>query len=228
MFSSLFAASLTTKIAGVAIAATAATGGLAAVGVLPAPVQQAVSQAASTVGIPLPAPQHNSSAPLRTSAAPSPAATPTEGDHSATVSSTVSEGPNHGTCASYATSVAASLGMTGDLKGKFVSALAQDPSATSAQVAAGGAPDAACRAAIDKAETEAANSSKSETTGPSKSETTHQKPEVTETATGGTDHSGATSDPGTDSSPASVSPTPTSGTDSTSTDGNPTDHPGNG
>src|SRR2546428_6726980 len=64
VLSSLFA-SLSAKIAGVAIAATAAAGGLAAAGALPTPAQQAVSRAASTIGVNVPTPQHGSSASAR-------------------------------------------------------------------------------------------------------------------------------------------------------------------
>ena len=220
VFSSLFA-SLSAKIAGVAVAATAAAGGLAATGGLPAPAQQAVSQAASTIGIHVPSGEHTSSgsASSASSKPTHPAPTSTVGDENAAptptvapVSSTASEA-NHGACVSYAADVAASLGMTGSLKGQFISALAQDPSALSAKVSEGGTPDAACLAAIAKA--------KAAATSPGQSGDTHGKPGVTTTATPGagnnpngfgqdnhpgpTDHPG--SNPGSASFPAGVTPT---------------------
>ena len=115
VLSSLFA-SLFAKIAGVAIAAAAATGGLAAAGALPGPAQQAVSHAASTVGIHVPSPEHASSTSEQPDHSPSPAPTSTategkpepkssEDTHNTAVSSTDSDA-NHGACVSYAASVA--------------------------------------------------------------------------------------------------------------------------
>ena len=222
VLSSLFA-SLVAKIAGVAIAAAAATGGLAAAGALPAPAQQAVASAASTVGIHLPSPQASASA--QASHAPSTAPTSTargdndptstaRGDNDPTstargdndsVTGTVASGVTHGNCVSYATGVAASLGMTGSLKGQFIAAIAQDPSAKSTEVAAGGQPGGACQAAITKAAAAA--------TRPGQSGGSHGAPAVTATAGAGaannpngygpsnhpsaTDHPGPTSNPGT-------------------------------
>ena len=200
MLSSLFA-SLSAKIAGAAIAATAAAGGLAAAGALPAPAQQAVSRAASTVGVNLPTPQLGSSAPAREAHAPSPAPTSTvthgnaaptstvAGDRAAPTStvthgnagptSTVSDAANHGDCVSYATNVAASLGLSGSEKGQFVSDVAQDATAVSIGVSGGGKPDAACQASIDRASAGAHASS------PGQSGATHGKGEPTATVTAG-------------------------------------------
>ena len=229
VLSSLFA-SLFAKIAGVAIAAAAATGGLAAAGALPAPAQQAISHAASTVGIHVPSPEHSSSASGQPVHSPSPAPTSTmvEGHHRPT--STVAAGnaaepstdsdANHGACISYAASVADSLGMTGSLKGQFISALAQDSSARSAKVPAGGKPDAACQAAIDKAKAAAAR--------PGQDDASHGKPGVTATA-GDNDHPGATDHPDNTNHPnATDHPGDTSnpGTGSNPTGSSPTNHPG--
>ena len=231
VLSSLFA-SLFAKIAAVAIAAAAATGGLAAAGALPAPAQQAISHAASTVGIHVPSPDHTSPASGPSAHSPSPAPTSTvaegkaepepkstEDADDADVSETASDA-NHGACVSYAASIADSLGMTGSLKGQFISALAKDSSALSAKVSDGGKPDAACQAAIDKAKAAASSPGKSDDGA------SHGKPSVTATATAGagdhpdatdhpgatdhpdaTDHPGATSSPGTGSNPTGVSPT---------------------
>ena len=234
MLSSLFA-SLFAKIAGLAIAAAAATGGLAAAGALPAPAQHAISHAASTVGIHVPSPQHSSSVSEQPGHSPSPAPTSTvaegkaepepkssEDAHHAGVSSTASDA-NHGACVSYAASVADRLGMTGSLKGQFISALAKDASARSAKVSDGGEPDAACQAAIDKA--------KAATTSPGKDEgdASHGKPNVTATATAGADHNptgfGPDSHPGATDHPG-VTSTSNPGTGSTPTGVSPTNHPG--
>ena len=196
MLSSLFA-SLSAKIAGVAIAAAAATGGLAAAGALPAPAQQAVSQAASTIGVNLPTPQHGSSASTRAAHAPSPTPTSTVTHRNAIPTSTVardedaptstathgntaptstaSDAVNHGNCVSYATSVAASLGLSGSEKGQFISDVAQDATAVSGGVSSGGKPDAACQASIDKAKAGASS--------PGQSGATHGKVEPTATST---------------------------------------------
>ena len=220
VFSSLFA-SLFAKIAGVAIAAAAATGGLAAAGALPAPAQQAVSHAASTVGIHVPSPEHASSTSEHPGHSPSPAPTSTvaEGKDEPTstpaagnaAGSTTDSDANHGACVSYAASVADSLGMTGSLKGQFMSALAKDSSARSAKVAAGGKPDAACQAAIVKAKAAAM------TPGHGEDGSSDGKPGVTATATpGADDHPDAKDHPGnTDHPGVSASATPGS-----------TDHPG--
>jgi hypothetical protein len=239
VLSSLFA-SLFAKIAGVAIAAAAATGGLAAAGVLPAPAQQVVSHAASTVGIHVPShasstseePGHSSSrAPTSTVAEGKDEPTSTAAAGNAAGSSTDSDA-NHGACVSYAASVADSLGMTGSLKGQFMSLLAKDSSARSAKVAAGGKPDAACQAAILKAKAAAttpghgedgSSDGKSVTATATPGADDHpgatdhpdakdhpgntNHPGVTATATpGATDHPGETSNPGT-GNPAGVSPT---------------------
>jgi len=229
VLSSLFA-SLFAKIAGVAIAVAAATGGLAAAGALPAPAQQAVSHAASTVGIHMPSPEHASSVSEQPAHSPSPAPTSTaaegktepepkstEDGHPAADSSTGSDA-NHGACVSYAASVADSLGMTGSLKGQFISALAKDSSARSAKVSDGGKPDAACQAAIEKAKAAATSPGQGEDNG------SHGKPGVTATATAGTDdhpnstdhpgasdHPGATPSPAIGNTPTGVSPTNHSG-----------------
>lgn len=228
MFSTLFA-SLSAKVAGVALAATVATGGLAAAGVLPAPAQRAVSQAASTIGLHLPSPKDASEASERPSHTASPTPTSTLSDDNAaatstvtvtptvtaTVTATASASPNHGACVSFAASAAESLGMTGSLKGQFISAIAQDPTAVSARVSSDGKPDAACQAAIDKA--------KAAATSPGKSGSNHGRPDVTATATAGdatnhsesgqenhptaTDHPGATSNPGTAHNPNDIGST---------------------
>jgi hypothetical protein len=226
VLSSLFA-SLFAKIAGVAIAAAAATGGLAAAGALPAPAQQAVSHAASTVGIHVPSPEHASSTSEEPGHSPSPAPTSTVAEGKNEPASTPAAGnaagsstdpeANHGACVSYAASIADSLGMTGSLKGQFMSALAKDFSARSAKVSAGGKPDAACQAAILKAKAAAT------TPGHGEDGSSDGKPRVTTTATPGvtdhpdvTDHSGAKGHPG-DTNHPGVTATATPGT---------TDHPG--
>ena len=195
VLSSLFA-SLFAKIAGVAIAAAAATGGLAAAGALPAPAQQAVSHAASTVGIHVPSPEHASPTPEHPhSPSPAPTSTVAEGKAKPTsipaaghaAESSPDSDTNHGACVSYAASVAESLGMTGSLKGQFISALAKDSSARSAKVSDGGKPDAACQAAIDKAKAAATSR------GHGEDGASDGKPGVTATATAGADdHPGAT------------------------------------
>ena len=232
VLSSLFA-SLFAKIAGVAIAAAAATGGLAAAGALPAPAQQAISHAASTVGLHVPSPEHTSSASEQPGHTPSLAPTSTvaegkaepkssEDAHHAGVSSTASDA-NHGACVSYAASVADRLGMTGSLKGQFISALAEDASARSAKVSDGGEPDAACQAAIDKAKAAATSPGKDE------GDASHGKPNVTATATAGADHNptgfGPDSHPGATDHPG-VTSTSNPGTGSTPTGVSPTNHPG--
>jgi hypothetical protein len=129
---------------------------------------------------------------------------------------------NHGACVSYAATVAESLGVTGSLKGQFMSVLAKDSSARSAKVSAGGKPDAACQAAIVNAKAAAT------TLGQGDDDASQGKPGVTATATAGADdhadandhpgvtatatpgapdHHGETSNPGKDSNPAGVSPT---------------------
>jgi hypothetical protein len=232
VLSSLFA-SLFAKIAAVAIAAAAATGGLAAAGALPAPAQQAISHAASTVGIHVPSLQHSSSVSGQPVHSPSPAPTstmaegkaepkPTEDAHNADASPTASDA-NHGACVSYAASVADSLGMTGSLKGQFISALAKDPSARSAKVSDGGKPDAACQAAIDKAKAAAVSPGKGD------SGDSHGKPSVTATATAGADHNptgfGEDNHPGATDHPG-VTSTSNPGTGSNPTGISPTNHPG--
>jgi hypothetical protein len=158
MFSTLFA-SLTAKIAGVAVAAMAAAGGLAAAGALPSPAQQAMASAASTIGIHLPSP-HTSPSPQASGAAapgeaPTGSTTGVTGTANEGVTGTASAGVNHGNCVSYATGIASSLGLTGSQKGQFVAAVAQDSSAVSAQVTGTATPDAACQTAIDSAKTAA-------------------------------------------------------------------------
>ena len=157
VFSSLFA-SLTAKILTVALAAAAATGGLAAAGSLPAPAQQAAADVASTIGITLPTPHHEAAVTATVT-------TTVQGDHddhgvSGTVngddhevSGTASSAVNHGNCVSFAAHIASSLGLTGDQKGKFVSTVAKDPTAVSAKVAEGGLPDPACQASLVAAKT---------------------------------------------------------------------------
>jgi hypothetical protein len=155
VFSTLFA-SLTAKIAGVAVAAVAATGGLAAAGALPSPAQQAVASAASTIGIHLPSP-HTSLSPQASSAVAPGEATPGSDSTGVTgtanegVTGTASAGVNHGNCVSYAAGIASSLGLTGSQTGQFVAAVAQNSSAVSAQVTGTATPDAACQSAIDSA-----------------------------------------------------------------------------
>ena len=167
VLSSLFA-SLAAKIAGVAVAAVAATGGLAAAGALPAPAQQAIASAASSVGFSLPSPGDGSPATQgqatghRRGAAPTSTVSDGVTGHrrgtasTSTASDGVTEtveasGVNHGNCVSYATSIAASLGFSRPEKGQFVSAIAQDHTAMSAPVTGTATPAAACQAAIDKA-----------------------------------------------------------------------------
>lgn len=204
VFSTLFA-SFTAKIAGVAIAATAATGGLAAAGVLPAPAQQAVSQAAATVGITLPAPHHEAAEVPRPTSTVTETTEPEDSPVTGTVgvqpTSTAVPAPNHGDCISYATGIASSLGFTGSEKGDFISTLAKDRSALSAQVASGGTPDTACQDAIDKAETEV-NGSSGKGDG-------HGKPDVTETSTSpDSQHGKDAPDSSSKGKPDGVEPTP--------------------
>ena len=226
MLSSLFA-SLFAKIAGVAIAAAAATGGLAAAGALPAPAQQVVSHAASTVGIHVPSPEHASSTPEEPGHSPSPAPTSTVAEGKDEPASTPAadnaagsskdSDANHGACVSYAASVADSLGMTGSLKGQFMSLLAKDSSARSAKVSAGGKPDAACQAAIVKAKAAAT------TPGHGEDGSSDGKPGVTATVTpGATDHPGETDHPGAKDHPGDTNHP---GVTATATPGA-TDHPG--
>ena len=228
MLSSLFA-SLFAKIAGVAIAAAAATGGLAAAGALPAPAQQVVAHAASTVGIHVPSPEHASSTSEESVHPPTHAPTSTVAEGKDEPTSTASPGTaagsstdsdaNHGACVSYAASVAGSLGMTGSLKGQFMSALARDSSARSAKVAAGGKPDAACQAAILKAKAAAM------TPGKGEDGSSDGKPGVTATATAGpNDHAGATDHPDSNDHPGN---TDHPGVTATATPGA-TEHPGEG
>jgi hypothetical protein len=240
VLSSLFA-SLFAKIAAVAIAAAAATGGLAAAGALPGPAQQAVSQAASTVGIHVPSPGHASSTSEEPGHSPSPAPTSTVAEGRDEPASTPAAGnaagsstdpdANHGACVSYAASVADSLGMTGSLKGQFMSLLARDSSARSAKVPAGGKPDAACQAAILTAKAAAM------TPGHGEDGSSDGKPGVTATVTPGatnhpgeTDHPGAKDHPG-DTNHPGVTATVTPGATSNPGTGNPagvspTNHPG--
>jgi hypothetical protein len=228
VLSSLFA-SLFAKIAGVAIAAAAATGGLAAAGALPAPAQQVVAHAASTVGIHVPSSEHASSTSEEPLHPPTPAPTSTVAEGKDEPTSTASPGDaagsstdsdaNHGACVSYAASVADSLGMTGGLKGQFMSVLARDSSARSAKVAAGGKPDAACQAAILKA--------KAAATTPGKGEdgASDGKPSVTVTATATPDdHPGASDHPDAKDHPGN---TDHPGVTATATPGA-TEHPGEG
>ena len=167
VLSSLFA-SLTAKIAGVAVAAVAATGGLAAAGALPGPVQQAVSSAAAAIGVQLPTP---APAVTGTVGTPTGTVTGTTGDGqdvsgtttdgggvtstvggsvTGTVTGTVT-GANHGNCVSYAAHLAGSLGFSGRDHGQFVSTVARDSSAISQPVTGTATPDAACMTAIDSA-----------------------------------------------------------------------------
>jgi len=140
VLSSLFA-SLSAKIAGVAIAAVAATGGLAAAGALPGPAQQAVSNAASTIGIHVPSGHSSPSASDKGAAA----------DNASVTATAASDGVNHGNCVSYAASITDTLGLTGSAKGDFISSVAKDSSAVSAKVSGTEKPDAACQKAIDAA-----------------------------------------------------------------------------
>jgi hypothetical protein len=170
MIKSLFA-SLLAKILGVTFAATAAAGGLAAAGALPAPAQQAVSQISSTVGVNIP------STHVRTEVAAEAAdahesPTSTVKDHedptstvkdqeASEVTSTVAVGEkedsdtNHGHCVSFAAHAASILGLSGSAKGEFISAVARDDSAVSAKVAEGGKPDAVCLSALARAKVSA-------------------------------------------------------------------------
>lgn len=216
VLSSLFA-SLFAKIAGAVVVALAATGALAAAGALPAPAQQAVATVASTVGITLPSP-HSIHASTN-DAAPTSTVTGTvsvTGTVTGTVTSTATSVVNHGNCVSYAASIADSLGMTGSLKGSFISGVAQDSSAVSAPVPANGKPDAACETAILKA--------KAAATSPGKSGASHA---VTPTATTGTSHNptgfGSTNHPSSTSNPSMTS---TPGTASNPTGYGATNHPG--
>jgi hypothetical protein len=204
VLSSLFA-SLFAKIAGAVVVALAATGALAAAGALPAPAQQAVATVASTVGIQLPSPH---AAPTATVGDENAAVTATMTGTTSTVTSTATTVINHGNCVSYAASIAGSLGMTGSLKGSFLSGVAQDSSAVSAPVPANGTPDAHCETAILKA--------KAAATSPGQSGATHGQSGVTPTATtgtshnptgnGSTNHPSSTSNPGTSSIPTGVVP----------------------
>lgn len=229
VFSSLFA-SLTAKIAGVAIAAAAATGGLAATGTLPAPAQQAVSQAASTIGIHLPSP-HGPAATPQAAHSPTPGESVTATAHDAQdgVTDTASAGVNHGNCVSYAAAVADKLGMTGSLKGQFIAAVAQDTSAVSARVTGTATPDSACQVAITTAEAAA--------TSPGKSGTSHGAPSVTGTAGAGsnptgfgpTNHPTATDHPTAGNHPTNEpgsTPPSSSGSANNPTGFGPTNHPG--
>ena len=175
MLSSLFA-SLAAKIAGVAVAAVAATGGLAAAGALPAPAQQAIASAASSVGFSLPSPGDGSPATQgqatghRRGAAPTSTVSDGVTGHrrgtasTSTASDGVTEtveasGVNHGNCVSYATSIAASLGFSRPEKGQFVSAIAQDHKAKAATTASShGKPDSVKGSANDNPTPSASNS----------------------------------------------------------------------
>ncbi|GAC1361616.1 MAG: hypothetical protein NVSMB32_00850 [Actinomycetota bacterium] len=105
------------------------------------------------------------------------------------------------------------------MKGQFISAVAQDPTATTAGVPGNGKPDPACQAAIDKAKVAAVS--------PGQSGSPHGKPDVTATATTGVgnnpngygpeNHPGATSNPAGPSHP---------GTGRNPTGFGPTSHPG--
>ncbi|HEU5002932.1 MAG TPA: hypothetical protein VFW71_09150 [Actinomycetota bacterium] len=163
VFSSLFA-SLTAKILTVALAAAAATGGLAAAGSLPGPAQQAVADAASTIGITLPTPHHDAVTVTAEGDQDGQGVSGTVGvsgtmkgddDHEVSgtvngddVSGTATAAVNHGNCVSFAAHAASTLGLKGSQKGQFVSFVAQDASAVSAKVAEGGTPDAACQVAL--------------------------------------------------------------------------------
>lgn len=169
VFSSMFA-SLTAKIVGLAVAAAAATGGLAAAGSLPGPAQQAVASVASTVGINLPTPHHDDavsgtvveqedhgvtgtvSGTVRGDDDVSGTVSDDHGEHDVSGTATA---VNHGNCVSYAAQIASTLGLKGNQKGVFVSTVAQDSSAVSAKVAKGGTPDAACATALVAAKTAA-------------------------------------------------------------------------
>lgn len=187
MLSSLLS-SLTAKIAAVSIAAAA--GGLAAAGSLPAPAQQAVSQAAATVGIHVPSPH----TPDVTGTDLGLAKAPTS-----TVTDTATPGPNHGGCISYAAKAAAGMGLTGSMKGKFIAALAQDSSAISAKVSASGVPDMACQTAITKAAkaaTAPGNSGGTEVTGTVTGTVHNPTGNGSDSHPSATDHPGAANHPG--------------------------------
>lgn len=62
---------------------------------------------------------------------------------------------NHGNCVSFAASIASTLGLSGEQKGAFVSAVAKDKTAVTLKVATGGTPDAACVLALATAKTSA-------------------------------------------------------------------------
>ena len=145
VLSSVFV-SLSAKIAGVAIAATAAAGGLAAAGALPAPVQSAVASAASNVGLNLPNPNADKGQDQKESHAPG---APTS------MASDEASGVNHGNCVSYAAGLVDSLGLSGRAKGEFMSDIAKDSKAVSAKVPDGGKADKACQTAIDAAKADA-------------------------------------------------------------------------
>lgn len=143
-------ASLSAKIALGAVAAMAATGALAAAGALPAPAQQAVSTAASSVGINLPAAHHhNPKASDGEEGTPTGTVTASVQPIEDSPTATASPAPNHGSCVSFATSEAGSLGFSGSQRGEFVARIAKDRGAISAKVSSDGHPDPACQAAID-------------------------------------------------------------------------------
>lgn len=224
VFSTLFA-SLTAKVAGVAIAAAAATGGLAAAGALPGPAQQAVSDAAATIGIHIPSPHGSTSTQVTTTASSA------ANDHASVtgtahggVTATAAAGINHGNCVSYASSVAGTLGLTGSAKGQFVADVVKDSSAVSAQVTGTTTPDPACQNAITAAAAAA------QAAAPGKSGQTHG-PSVTATASASTGNAhnptgfGPTSHPSATDHPGSGSSGVT-GTANNPTGFGPTNHPG--
>lgn len=155
MFGTLFA-SLTAKIAGVALAATLATSALAATGSLPSPAQNAVATVAAKVGISIPdGTSAKTGDGLNGFAGVTPTVTPTVSPSieptGVAPTSTASGVVNHGNCVSYAAQAAGTLGLTGSQHGAFVSMIARNSAAVSSPVAAGGVPGAACQAAITQA-----------------------------------------------------------------------------
>jgi hypothetical protein len=181
VFSSLFA-SLTAKVAGVALAATVATtGALAATGTLPAPAQQTAANLFAKVGVSIPeGPNHSGAAGAEGIPAVTPTVTPTltPSPTPSVIPTSTATAMNHGNCVSWAAQMASTLGFTGSQHGAFVSTIARDDAALSAPVTAGGQPSSACLVEIAKAEAALRAASPTPTstaTGNSKSNSSHGK-----------------------------------------------------
>lgn len=143
--------SIAGKVAIGVSAVTVTTGGLAAAGALPDPVQSAVADAADKVGVSLPDPD-------KTDGEAGTVAGEGEGEGGELGQEGEGEetAANRGNCVSYATRLADSLQLSGAEKGRFVAAVARADGAATAPVAEGGTPDPPCAAAIDAAASTAA------------------------------------------------------------------------